>query len=369
MIKSKLNQEQEREITLAHLCGAKSDTLQELYGISHSTIGTNIVGKRSREWGDELVEFYRESYPKNKDRNFAHMFLTFNTNRDYEVLPTGLIIHPKDLSVADVVEDAIYKPGIEKVFNRTALKEYVDRQRPYDKLVSSVFGVLPEERAEHISRKIFVDLLKRDYSPDKDILLKDVFDETGDVIIDKVRDGGLAWTLSKKGLVHESLDTLTEREREVLGMIFGLDGYEGPKTLREIGDVFVVTGNRIMQNKAKALRKLKHPSRSKNIMFLCGLATDEDTTEHIRQVHDTYFLGGHDNDFLNKRLDELELSVRTANCLENDKNLVYIRDLVQRTEAEMLRTPNFGRNALNELKEILYPHRLHFGMEVNFKRT
>ena len=53
-----------------------------------------------------------------------------------------------------------------------------------------------------------------------------------------------------------------------------------------------------------------------------------------------------------RKVDELELSVRSANCLKND-NIVYIGDLVQKTEQEMLRTPNFGRKSLNEIKEVL----------------
>jgi DNA-directed RNA polymerase subunit alpha len=52
------------------------------------------------------------------------------------------------------------------------------------------------------------------------------------------------------------------------------------------------------------------------------------------------------NRYLLKKVDELELSVRSANCLKND-NIIYIGDLVQKTEAEMLRTPNFGRKSLN----------------------
>jgi DNA-directed RNA polymerase subunit alpha len=64
-----------------------------------------------------------------------------------------------------------------------------------------------------------------------------------------------------------------------------------------------------------------------------------------------------------KKVDELELSVRSANCLKND-NIVYIGDLVQKTEAEMLRTPNFGRKSLNEIKEVLVQMGLHLGMEV-----
>ncbi|WP_016770421.1 DNA-directed RNA polymerase subunit alpha [Rickettsia sibirica] len=67
--------------------------------------------------------------------------------------------------------------------------------------------------------------------------------------------------------------------------------------------------------------------------------------------------------YLLKRVDELELSVRSANCLKND-NIIYIGDLVKRTESDMLRTPNFGRKSLNEIKEILAKFNLRFGMDV-----
>ncbi|MEZ0262932.1 MAG: DNA-directed RNA polymerase subunit alpha [Alphaproteobacteria bacterium] len=64
-----------------------------------------------------------------------------------------------------------------------------------------------------------------------------------------------------------------------------------------------------------------------------------------------------------RKVEELELSVRSANCLKND-NIVYIGDLVQKTEADMLRTPNFGRKSLNEIKEVLTNMGLHLGMKV-----
>ncbi len=69
------------------------------------------------------------------------------------------------------------------------------------------------------------------------------------------------------------------------------------------------------------------------------------------------------NPALLKKVDELELSVRSANCLKND-NIVYIGDLIQKSEGEMLRTPNFGRKSLNEIKEVLAAMGLHLGMEV-----
>ncbi len=64
-----------------------------------------------------------------------------------------------------------------------------------------------------------------------------------------------------------------------------------------------------------------------------------------------------------RKVDELELSVRSANCLKND-NIVYIGDLVQKSEQEMLRTPNFGRKSLNEIKEVLTVMGLSLGMNV-----
>ncbi|MBF0611077.1 MAG: DNA-directed RNA polymerase subunit alpha [Magnetococcales bacterium] len=69
------------------------------------------------------------------------------------------------------------------------------------------------------------------------------------------------------------------------------------------------------------------------------------------------------NPYLFRKVDELELSVRSANCLKND-DIVYIGDLVQKTEAEMLKTPNFGRKSLNEIKEVLEEMSLSLGMKL-----
>lgn len=64
-----------------------------------------------------------------------------------------------------------------------------------------------------------------------------------------------------------------------------------------------------------------------------------------------------------KKVEELELSVRSYHCLQNE-NIVYIGDLVIKTEAEMLKTKNFGRKSLNEIKDILNKFNLKFGMDV-----
>ena len=85
----------------------------------------------------------------------------------------------------------------------------------------------------------------------------------------------------------------------------------------------------------------------------------EPVVEEVKVESDEPELNRH----LLRKVDELELSVRSANCLKND-NIVYIGDLIQKTEAEMLRTPNFGRKSLNEIKEVLTQMGLHLGMEV-----
>lgn len=86
---------------------------------------------------------------------------------------------------------------------------------------------------------------------------------------------------------------------------------------------------------------------------------DEVEEEKEEQIEELPF-----NPVLLKKVDELELSVRSQNCLKND-NIVYIGDLVSKTEGEMLKTPNFGRKSLNEIKEILSSFNLKFGMDID----
>lgn len=71
------------------------------------------------------------------------------------------------------------------------------------------------------------------------------------------------------------------------------------------------------------------------------------------------------NDILKRHVDDLELSVRSANCLKN-AGINLIGELVMKTEAEMLKTKNFGRKSLNEIKEILQESGLGFGMKLDF---
>ncbi|MEX6507688.1 DNA-directed RNA polymerase subunit alpha [Jiella sp. M17.18] len=116
------------------------------------------------------------------------------------------------------------------------------------------------------------------------------------------------------------------------------------------GEDAVAYAARILQDQLSVFINFEEPQRDQRAGGGVG-ATDEQITELAF------------NPALLKKVDELELSVRSANCLKND-NIVYIGDLIQKTEAEMLRTPNFGRKSLNEIKEVLASMGLHLGMEV-----
>lgn len=80
-------------------------------------------------------------------------------------------------------------------------------------------------------------------------------------------------------------------------------------------------------------------------------------------VQETVTVDARINENLYKSVDELELSVRAANCLEN-AGIRYIGELVMKSEAEMLKTKNFGRKTLNEIKDILAEMGLHLGMKI-----
>ena len=86
---------------------------------------------------------------------------------------------------------------------------------------------------------------------------------------------------------------------------------------------------------------------------------EEPQAQVVEDIHDDLPF----NKNLLRKVDELELSVRSANCLKND-NIIYIGDLVQKSESDMLRTPNFGRKSLNEIKEVLGHMGLNLGMEI-----
>ncbi len=181
-------------------------------------------------------------------------------------------------------------------------------------------------------------------------------------------------------LIESTFSTISPKEEKVIRMTFGI-GCE-KLTLKACGQELACNKERIRQIQAKALRKLRHPHRSRKLSwvtmnpenladgFLAEMAEQHARLElppnapnapSVEKQMDArnMTLGG----VLEKSVEELELSVRTYYCLKNG-NIQTVRELVQLSEAEFLRIRNTGRKSLNELKEVLSSlGRLRFGMK------
>ena len=167
-------------------------------------------------------------------------------------------------------------------------------------------------------------------------------------------------------VVIEALRTLTPREEEILRRHFGI-GHVA-QTFAQIAQDFSVTGGRVRHIAAKALRKLRHPSRAKQLRFVCGSMEQRYRAACLRvtelraannQLHkksaefaDQNWKAESLHEKLAKSIDALEISVRSYNCLCN-ANIRTIGDLVSKTASELRNIKYFGRKSLREIEEVL----------------
>ena len=118
---------------------------------------------------------------------------------------------------------------------------------------------------------------------------------------------------------------------------------------------------RKLHPKTDILKKMTNDKgKQLNVLMLDGLSSILEIDDKSKEEESEIKF----NRNLLRKVDELELSVRSANCLRND-NIVYIGDLVQKSENDMLRTPNFGRKSLNEIREVLMQMGLNLGMDIS----
>lgn len=177
------------------------------------------------------------------------------------------------------------------------------------------------------------------------------------------------WDESVIAHVDDLLGTLTEREHKVICERFGI-GVKEAKTLEQVASEWECTRERLRQIEAKAIRKLRTQAHKRHLGVCADpvgnalqreLAQRKAVEEATQQP--VVIEPGENPAELLRGVDELELSVAAFNCLSNE-NIVLIGELVQRTEPELLRTKNFGRKRLIEIKSELGRLGLALGMEV-----
>ena len=387
----KLTPEQEREVALEYLCGVNNDVISSRYNVSSATIRPNIVPKRSRHWNDPLVELYRQGDPIDRVRNSAHIYLTFQLpNR--KIKPTGLIEGLRDKPVFQAVDETIYQPVIEEILTTLALRQYLkDSKDPYDAFLDSVFE--PSDRPKMLVEPVFTEALHDKYILGSRLSLKEVVEKARLQIIQKVRKGALGYSELRKREINEILETLTPREKRIIGMKFELDGYDRSSTKVQIANSLGLTRNTVSTIEARAYRKLRHHTRHQRLKFVGGLITDSDieaynsrqraaeaatawkeilrpelTEEVLHEI-----VRGDSNlqlrlkeieveqrdldterlqNLRKKSVEELEFSVRTSNVLR-EACITTIGQLADKTDSDLLKYQGFGRKCLREVRDIL----------------
>lgn len=390
----KLTPGQEKEVALLYLCGLDVEPIQKQYPVSDATIRNSIVGKRSREWHDPLIEFYRQTDPRQKERNSIHFYLA-SQDQSFDQVPEANLVRSlkSGTTIYEIIQKELFEPKIDRHIIK--LEDFFTPSNGFEKMLAVVF-----REWYHIGgvyHSFFLPLLYESYqkkdSKENNLIGKSAY-QAYQKIVQKIKEGGLAWTPKKREFVEETLKTLSEREQKVLAERFGF--YSKAKTLEEVSAEQGYTRERIRQIEAKALHRLRNPSRSKPLKFVNGLVTDADIDAYqvqhretqekeqwyqklyqeiresvirevslspslLRQVKEVSQELGIPH--LSKPVEELELSVRAANCLSN-ANIKTVGDLVQRTETELLRSKNFGRKSLKEIKEVLAEMSLCLGMNL-----
>ncbi len=379
VFKRKLDHEKEREVALCYLCGVDRKNIKEKYDVTAQTIDRSILDKRSLNWNDSLIEFYRKRplFKRIKLKNSAHLYLAFN-GRNVERYE--LVSPWREKDVYNLIRSTVYFPRIEKINENLYLETFLKPTNNLERLLCEI-----NRDGRDIIESVLMNVLQEEYNKDR-FSLEAAFSNIENTLIDKIKKGGLGITDKKAELIYEELKKLSEMEQNIIFSRFGIFGSK-KKILDELGDKYDRSGERIRQIKSCLITKKlrKNPM----LRYLSGLVSDDDIKDYINErkeyeernklysivenaVYDIFkkkdLINDIKEEWVKKNLDkstaELELSVRAANCLRN-AGIRNVRELVQKTEFEMRKTKNFGRKSLNEIKELLSKMGLSLEMKIS----
>jgi len=198
------------------------------------------------------------------------------------------------------------------------------------------------------------------------------------------------WTDEMSSVLQTAVDKLSENQKTVIQYYCGINSQK-PLTLLEIGTLLEVSRERIHQIEMEAIRNLRRSSEVVSLnLQMCPFSElapgRQKDAEEIDRLQKELEKAGEKIDWLSARvidtdeaiecgyeeelnknlfkpIEDLDLSIRSANCLQN-AGIEYIYQLVEKTELEMIKTKNFGRKSLNEIKEILAEMNLNLGMRL-----
>ncbi len=281
-----LGPEQERQVALTYLCGVDTEYIGQLSGVSFATITQSILGKRSHEWDDPLVEFYRQT-SRDRVRSGIHLYLVFNGQGDG--LPhADLVDKEREEPVYEFVNGTIFTPRTKSLIVETNLERILESTKPQlsgaEKLLQAVFCSYYTPSDSHEQALEFVTLLiyqklREAYQQDKRVNIDSIYAQITDEVFRTLNHGlslvqnpdvvEYARSVEREGSrealgeIEEVLSELRPREREVLEKRF----FEG-RSQTDIGKDYDVGRGRISQIEARALRRLRYPPRAERLKKL-----------------------------------------------------------------------------------------------------
>lgn len=365
-----LSKDNQRTVAIAYLAGVQVDPLSEIFQVSDATIRQNVIGKYSYEWNDPVVELFRSTSLQNKAKNGAHLYLALSDER-YDVS-----IPEKDkfkggvmLFARNILQEAVYDPLWRDIKQRTFLDTIVRSRNGYERLLAAVYK---EQTPEAVLDKYWTQGLVREWQRGEQLFsLQRVVSDVEETLLDRIKSGGFGVTSFKAREIEKAITALDERERIVLQRRYT----EGSDTYSTIGRLFDISKERSRQIEKKALRRLRlnpiilylanaYPSddelfdKAQKDRWKEVIRTelyDEIKREVLTEVLRDYPKANVTEEFPEHwfdNVDELNTSVRTANCLQN-AGITKVHEIIERGQGNLLRTRKFGRKSLYEIKEIL----------------
>ena len=192
----KLNPVQEREVTLLYFCGIETGHIQKKYPVSEETITRNIVGKRSREWNDPSVEFYRGTDPRDKGRKATHLYLIFNGQTE-GLDNVNLIDLDIEKPVYDSVDEIIFTPKTKGLIKETNLERVLKTPEsgnfsPEKIMLREIFGsfmIYAYNQALRIVTPMIYGRLKEAYQQDSRLDIDAVYRQVAEDVFGQLRQG------------------------------------------------------------------------------------------------------------------------------------------------------------------------------------
>ena len=380
----KLLQQQERDVALAYLCGGSSvlEYVCKRYDICQATVTNNIVRKRSYDWNDALVEFYRQRDASDRVSNAAHLYVCFHDGDT--CLPNAKLPNAK---LVDVERDkAVYRILGKTVFSPVAnleifLEPFVEPKTGYELLLSDILG-RDWSKSERIVHTMVAKRLGEMYDKERidahkiRRLCYDIREE----LASRIKDSAFSMTGYKKRFIDEVLECMHPRVKEVTAMYYRLDEkrYAKRLTYEQIGTELQITRDRVRQIIATLHRNFAEHQSFRIFREMAKPLTDTELKQKVEciryeqekarwfkllypeflailrpdEVPESVRAGLQQKCLATEQIEQLNLSVRTRNCLVVS-GIDTIGMLVGLSENELLHTRNFGRKSLKEIKDVL----------------